>query len=142
MSDPPASDPFPPKLALATKNPGKVREVLRICQDWPTEWITFGQASWEDVEETGQTYLDNAVIKARAVADVLPADAPVGFRGDNGGQVGVQGGGDFPQVGAGQVVAAGPSQVEFQQTLQPAQRLRIGVLGVGQQQWAVGRAQP
>jgi XTP/dITP diphosphohydrolase len=42
--------------------------VLRICADWPTEWITFGQASWEDVEETGQTYLDNAFAKARAVS--------------------------------------------------------------------------
>lgn len=75
MSDRPTSDPFPSKLALATKNPGKVREVLRICLDWPTEWITFGQASWGDVEETGQTYLDNALIKARAVAGVLQIPA-------------------------------------------------------------------
>ena len=30
--------------------------------------VTFGQASWEDVEETGQTYLDNGLVKARAVS--------------------------------------------------------------------------
>ena len=71
MSDRPASDPFPPRIALATKNPGKVREVLRICRDWPTEWVTFGDASWDDVEETGETYLDNSLVKARAVAGVL-----------------------------------------------------------------------
>jgi XTP/dITP diphosphohydrolase len=62
---------FPPKLALATKNPGKVREVLRICGDWPAEWITFGQAWWPEVEETGETYLDNALVKARAAAQAL-----------------------------------------------------------------------
>jgi XTP/dITP diphosphohydrolase len=75
VADRPAPDLFPQKLALATKNPGKVREVLRICRDWPAEWITFGEASWEEVEETGQTYLDNALIKARAVAGVLQIPA-------------------------------------------------------------------
>ena len=71
MNDGPASAPFPPSLVLATKNPGKVREVLRICRDWPTEWVTFGDASWDDVEERGETYLDNSLAKARAVAGVL-----------------------------------------------------------------------
>jgi XTP/dITP diphosphohydrolase len=66
---------FPPKLAMATKNPGKVREVLRICADWLTVWITFGQASWEDVEETGETYLDNVLAKARAVSAALGVPA-------------------------------------------------------------------
>ena len=59
---------FPPRLVLATRNPGKVNEILRICAGWPTEWVTFGQAWWPDVEETGETYLDNALLKARAVA--------------------------------------------------------------------------
>ncbi len=68
---PPEGRVFPPRLALATKNPGKVREILRICSDWPTEWVTFGRASWEDVQEIGETYLDNALAKARAVAATL-----------------------------------------------------------------------
>lgn len=79
MSSRPAARPperaFPERLALATKNPGKVREILRICADWPTEWITFGQASWEDVEEPGDTYLENALTKARAVAGELSVAA-------------------------------------------------------------------
>ncbi len=62
---------FPERLAIATKNPGKVREILRICADWPTEWVTFADASWEEVEEPGETYLENALVKARAVARAL-----------------------------------------------------------------------
>jgi XTP/dITP diphosphohydrolase len=72
-----APDPvsFEPRLVLATKNPGKVKEILRICGDWPTEWMTFGQVSWDEVEETGETYLDNALQKARAVAASLQVPA-------------------------------------------------------------------
>jgi len=66
---------FPERLAIATKNPGKVREILRICADWPTEWVTFADASWVEVEEPGETYLENALVKARAVAAVLDLPA-------------------------------------------------------------------
>jgi XTP/dITP diphosphohydrolase len=71
---------FPPQLALATKNPGKVREILDICADWPVRWLLATDPtaeSWPVVEETGQTYLDNALLKARAVAEAggVPAVA-------------------------------------------------------------------
>ena len=67
---------FPSELALATKNPGKIEEILRICADWPVTWVTACGPSgaepmsprWPDVEETGETYLDNALLKARTVA--------------------------------------------------------------------------
>jgi XTP/dITP diphosphohydrolase len=65
---------FPPKLALATRNDHKIREILEICRDWPVEWVTAndpGARSWPDVEETGETYLDNALLKARAVSEAL-----------------------------------------------------------------------
>ena len=62
---------FPPLVALATKNPGKIREILRICSDWPVEWETAGDRAWPDVEETGDTYEENALLKARAVAAFL-----------------------------------------------------------------------
>jgi len=58
----------PRRLVLATRNPGKVKEILRICGDWRAEWVTFGDASWSDIEETGETYLDNALLKSRSVA--------------------------------------------------------------------------
>lgn len=70
---------FPPTLALATRNAHKIREIVEICRDWPVEWVTAPDARaadvtpdpWPDVEETGQTYLENALLKARAVAVTL-----------------------------------------------------------------------
>ena len=69
---------FPPELALATKNPGKIREILEICRDWPVKWRTAMEvAEWPQVEEPGRTYVENALIKARAMAEAtgLPAVA-------------------------------------------------------------------
>jgi XTP/dITP diphosphohydrolase len=70
---------FPPEVALATRNPGKITEILRICSDWPVRWrlgrmvdeSPDADPSWPEVEETGQTYLENAKLKARAVAQAL-----------------------------------------------------------------------
>lgn len=68
---------FAPRLALATRNPGKIREILRICAAWPVAWVTFpdvsaqDRAKWPEVEELGATYLENALLKARAVAQAL-----------------------------------------------------------------------
>ena len=68
--------PFPSKLAIASSNPGKVGEILSICRDWPVTWVTAtgaagetpSAAAWPAVEETGRTYLENARLKAGAVA--------------------------------------------------------------------------
>jgi len=62
---------FPSRVALATRNPHKIRELERICADWPVEWVTaedHDPAGFPEVEETGDTYLENAGLKARAVA--------------------------------------------------------------------------
>ncbi len=69
---------FPPRIALATHNRHKLRELARICADWPVEWVSVETSDPDDfpeVEETGATYLENATLKARAVAQalVLPA---------------------------------------------------------------------
>ena len=69
---------LPARLVLATRNPGKIREILQICASWPVGWLTAadpGGAVWPDVEETGATYSDNAGLKARAAARAtgLPA---------------------------------------------------------------------
>jgi XTP/dITP diphosphohydrolase len=66
--------PLPPRIALATHNRHKLRELTRICADWPVQWIsveTGDPADFPDVEETGTTYLENATLKARAVAEAL-----------------------------------------------------------------------
>ena len=65
--------PFPARIAIATKNPHKLRELERICRDWPVEWLTVENhpGPWPDVEEPYDTYLDNALEKARAVSAAL-----------------------------------------------------------------------
>jgi XTP/dITP diphosphohydrolase len=65
---------LPERIALATRNAHKLRELRRICADWPVEWVSVENHdpnAFPDVEETGETYLDNAALKARAVADAL-----------------------------------------------------------------------
>jgi XTP/dITP diphosphohydrolase len=65
---------LPRQIALATKNEHKLVEITRICSDWPVEWLTVHDrdpGTFPDVDETGETYLDNAALKARAVADAL-----------------------------------------------------------------------
>lgn len=64
---------LPAEVAIASRNPGKIREIRQICADWPVRWITADEADrdWPDVEETEDTYLGNALLKARAVAEAL-----------------------------------------------------------------------
>jgi XTP/dITP diphosphohydrolase len=65
--------PFPERLAIATKNAHKLRELARICRDWPVRWLTVENhpGPWPDVPEPHDTYLDNALEKARAIALAL-----------------------------------------------------------------------
>lgn len=60
----------PARVAIASRNPGKIREILAICADWPVEWDTAAgdDPGWPQIEETGATYLENALLKAHGVA--------------------------------------------------------------------------
>ena len=68
---------FPERLAIATRNLHKVREIRSICRDWPVAWITVEDhpGPWPEVEEPHPTYLGNALEKARAVAAALGVPA-------------------------------------------------------------------
>ena len=68
---------FPPRLAIASSNPHKLRELSAICADWPVEWVTFETHAdgWPSVEEPHDTYVHNAFEKARAVAEALGVPA-------------------------------------------------------------------
>src|SRR5437016_10331232 len=88
---------FPPRIALATRNPHKIRELTRICADWPVEWITIQNhdaATFPDVDETGDTYLENAVLKATAVARAIGVPA---MADDSGIEVDALGGRPGPR---------------------------------------------
>lgn len=85
--------PIPPEIAIATRNAHKVGEIRAICASWPTVWRTADER-WPDVEETGRTYLDNARLKAHAVATAtgIPALAD-----DSGIEVDALGGAPGPR---------------------------------------------
>lgn len=57
------------KLLLATTNPGKVREYLKLLEGLPFQVVTLREAGIDAVvEETGATIQENAVLKAREYA--------------------------------------------------------------------------
>lgn len=87
---------IPPEIAIASRNPGKIREIKQICADWPVRWVVAGEdpREWPEVEETGQTYLDNALLKAREVARVLGTAC---VADDSGIEVDALGGGPGPR---------------------------------------------
>jgi XTP/dITP diphosphohydrolase len=61
-------------FVLATANPDKTREIVELL---PSCQLLPRPASVPEVEETGETLIDNAVLKARALVDAtgLPAVA-------------------------------------------------------------------
>ena len=88
--------PFPERLAIASKNPHKLRELGRICGDWPVEWLTVQNhpGPWPDVAEPHDTYLGNALEKARAIASTLGEPA---IADDSGIEVDALDGGPGPR---------------------------------------------
>lgn len=82
---------LPPRIVVATRNEHKVREILRICRDWPVEWL---EAAIPEVEETGRTYLENALLKARAAS---AATREAALADDSGIEVDALGGAPGPR---------------------------------------------
>ncbi len=59
------------KLVAATHNKGKLREFSRILQPLGIELIPVPEGIMENIEETGATFAENAVIKAKAVFEAV-----------------------------------------------------------------------
>jgi XTP/dITP diphosphohydrolase len=61
------------KIIFATGNQNKMREIREIMGNLPVEILSMKEAGIKaDIEEDGTTFEENAVIKAKAVADLLP----------------------------------------------------------------------
>jgi XTP/dITP diphosphohydrolase len=61
----------PPRLLLASANQGKLRELRTILDGLPVELVGLAEAGLgkpPEVEETGETFLENALLKGRAYA--------------------------------------------------------------------------
>ena len=58
------------KLVLATKNPGKAREMAEALAGVPYEIVCLADyPNAPDIEETGSTFAENAILKATAYAE-------------------------------------------------------------------------
>ena len=59
-----------PKLLIATNNQGKLKEIGEILKNIPYRMITLKEAGiTEDIPETGKTFEENAVQKARYASE-------------------------------------------------------------------------
>ena len=65
------------KIVLASGNAGKLAELQTILADWGVELLPQSQFSVSDVAETGLSFVENALIKARHACEAtgLPAIA-------------------------------------------------------------------
>lgn len=58
------------KIIFATGNQGKMREIRQIMADMDVEVVSMKEAGiFTDIEENGTTFEENALIKARAIAN-------------------------------------------------------------------------
>ena len=65
------------KVVLATGNPGKVRELADLLAAFGLDIVAQTELGVESAEETGLTFIENAILKARHAAQItgLPAIA-------------------------------------------------------------------
>lgn len=65
------------KVVLATGNAGKVRELASLLSDFGLDIVAQTDLGVESAEETGLTFIENAILKARHAAQItgLPAIA-------------------------------------------------------------------
>jgi XTP/dITP diphosphohydrolase len=65
----------PGKLVIASHNKGKIREIAELLGPYGIEPVSAADLDLPEPEETGNTFIDNAELKARLAADLsgLPA---------------------------------------------------------------------
>ena len=65
------------QLVLATNNPDKIKEIKQLLEELPVTVMTRNDfLEFPDVEETGSTLEENAVLKAKAIADFCDLRKP------------------------------------------------------------------
>lgn len=58
-----------PRLVIASKNPDKIAEIEEVLSESTLAREIVAGLDWVDVEETGETLEENALMKGRAVAE-------------------------------------------------------------------------
>lgn len=106
------------EIVLGTANPGKINEIVKLWSDLPVRFITKDQMEpWPRIVESGQTYLENALIKARALVEF--SSKPV-LADDSGIEIDALDG--APGVTSARF--AGPQATDAQNNLRMAHLLR------------------
>lgn len=73
------------KVIFATGNQDKMEEIRSILSDWDMEIQSMREAGIDlEIVEDGQSFEENASIKARAVAAQLEEEGVVVFADDSG----------------------------------------------------------
>lgn len=58
------------KLIIATRNKGKIKEIREILKDIPVDLVSLDDAGLKkDIPETGKTFEENAILKAKTVGE-------------------------------------------------------------------------
>ncbi len=57
------------KIILASKNQDKIDEIKKILIKCDIELMTFNEINIPDVEETGSTFIENAILKAKSASE-------------------------------------------------------------------------
>lgn len=57
------------RLVIASHNPGKVREISDLLAPFGMDVVAAGELGLPEPEETGETFAENAILKAQAAAD-------------------------------------------------------------------------
>ena len=74
------------KIIFATGNQGKMVEIRSILSDLTVEILSMKEAGIEvDIEDTGRTFEENAIIKARAIAAEVSGEDDVVVLADDSG---------------------------------------------------------
>jgi len=96
------------KIVLASSNKGKIAEIQELFTGLPVELISQTALNIPDVEETGLTFIENALLKARNAAQLsgLPALAD-----DSGLSVDCLGG--APGVYSARYAGAGAKDIDL-----------------------------
>ncbi|MDQ4149881.1 MAG: RdgB/HAM1 family non-canonical purine NTP pyrophosphatase [Actinomycetota bacterium] len=106
------------ELVLATANPGKISEIRQILSGFPVRLVTKDEVeSWPEIVESGRSYLENALIKARALVE---ATGRAALADDSGIEVDALGG----RPGMLSARFAGPGATDEQNNKKLAHLLR------------------
>lgn len=100
------------KIVIATGNAGKLREMQQLLAEMPWQLVSQCELGISDADETGLTFVENALIKARHASAIskLPAIAD-----DSGLAVDVLGG--APGIYSARYAGSGASDAENNQKL-------------------------